>query len=143
MSDTKKSIAQRLQETSLSAKDAATRGAQALGDGVQRGGEAFAQGAQALGDGVQKGGEAVAQGAQLVGRGVKKGGQMVKEHPKETAIIVGATIVAAGALPIIPWTAPAAIAAITAVGAGAKATEDVWRNCGLEKQPTDEQTTDE
>jgi len=139
MSELKKSIAQKLQEKGQVAREAAMRGAEALGQGVQKGGEVVAHGAQAVGEGAQKGGravahaagegaqlggQAVAQGAKIVGEGVQKGAQVVKEHPKETAIIAGAAVVAAGALPFTPFGVPAAAAFVAAAAKGAKTVQD-------------------
>lgn len=174
MSETKKTLAQMLQEKSAAAKDSVTRGAQVVGAGVQKGSQAVAQGAQALGenvqqggqtavraagegleqcgkvmaqgaqvvgDGVQQGAQAVGQGAQksaqVVGEGVQKGVQVIKEHPQEAAVVAGAAVVAAGALPFTPFGVPAALAVVAAAAQGAKATQDAMRECGLDGESSE------
>ncbi|HEY5474721.1 MAG TPA: hypothetical protein VIK32_16220 [Candidatus Limnocylindrales bacterium] len=76
---------------------------------------------------VRKVADATRQGAKVVARGVKAGTQAVKEHPKQTIVVIGAAVVAAGALPFVPWTVPAALGVIAAVGAGGRATHDAWK----------------
>lgn len=116
--------------------DGAQKSGAALAQGAHKGGEALVQGAHkgadALAQGAEKGGKVVAQGAKIAGVGAKKGVQFVKEHPKETAVIAGAAVVAAGALPFTPFGVPAALAVVGAAAQGAKATQDALRSCGSE-----------
>lgn len=112
--------------------DGAQKGGAAIAQGAQKGGELLAQGAHAGADavaqGAEKGGKAIAQGAKIAGKGVQKGAEFVKEHPKETAVIAGAAVVAAGALPFTPFGVPAALTVVTAAAKGAKVAQDALQS---------------
>lgn len=154
-------IAQMLQEKCQAATSAVVHGAHAVGEELEHGAQVVApaaqqgrlalahgaqlvvdgvqQGAQAVGPAAQQGGQALAHGAQVVGRGVQRGAEIVKAHPKEAAIIAGAAVVAAGALPFVPWSVPAALGVVSAATRGAKATGDALRDCESVERPDEEQ----